>query len=190
LFAILPAATTGCLGCVAAGRCAAQAVEPAAPHSWTEKADFTWEDLFRFAYRKDLIPVLKALSAEIGNEKFLRMLRDCTGELARKKMAGAGLTKRDLATFVAGMKTMPPLFQHALEAEILEDTPAVFEFRISRCLWAKTFRQDNAADLGYAIICHPDFGVAAGYNPKLKLTRPKTLMQGDDCCHFRYEMEA
>jgi hypothetical protein len=32
--------------------------------------------------------------------------------------------------------------------------------------------------------------VARGLNPKLKLIRTKTLMQGDDGCSLRYVMEA
>jgi hypothetical protein len=40
------------------------------------------------------------------------------------------------------------------------------------------------------MVCSPDFAIAAGFNPKLRLTRTKTLMQGHDSCHFRYTMEA
>jgi hypothetical protein len=56
-------------------------------------------------------------------------------------------------------------------------------------LWAKAFRDENAGDLGYAMVCYPDYAVAKGLNPKLKLIRTKTLMQGDDSCSLRYVME-
>ena len=60
---ILPAGTFGCLGCARAMACAqTPQVEPTG-HSWTEKADVTWEEMFRFAYQKDLIPLLKELGA-------------------------------------------------------------------------------------------------------------------------------
>lgn len=88
------------------------------------------------------------------------------------------------------MKSPPPLFQHTLVYEIVEDSPQAFAFRISQCLWAKTFREEDAADIGYAAICHPDFAVARAFNPKLKLIRTKTLMRGHDCCNHRYVMEA
>lgn len=186
LFSILPAGAAGCLGCLGAARCAAQAAAPAPAHSWTEKSDMTWEDVFRFAYQRNFIPYMKDLAADIGNEKFLSMLQENTSERARKGMPEQSVSKRDFSAWVAGMKSPGPLYQHALVYEIVEDTARAFEFRISQCLWAKTFREADAAGIGYAVICHPDFAVASAYNPKMKLVRTKTLMQGHDCCNHRY----
>lgn len=186
LFTILPTAVAGCLGC-ARTVCA----QEAAAHTWTEKADLTWEQMFRFAYQKDLIPLLKALSEQVGGtEKLARMLRDASDTVVQRKTAGRPPVVRDLTFFAANMKNMPPLMQHALEAEVVEATPEAFEYRVKRCLWAKSFRDENAGDLGYAMVCYPDYAVARGLNPKLKLIRNKTLMQGDDCCVLRYVMEA
>jgi hypothetical protein len=150
----------------------------------------TWEETFRFAFQKELIPLMKALGAQIGNEKFIRMLQETTSDLARKGMARRSVPKRDLATFTAGMRSLPPLYQHALVAEVIEDTPQVFEFRVSRCLWAKAFREEDAGELGYAMVCYPDYAVASAFNPKLKLIRTKTLMQGHDGCSLRYVLES
>jgi hypothetical protein len=190
LFSILPAGAAGCLGCLGAARCAAQAGGPPPAHSWTEKADMTWEDVFRFAFQRNFIPIMKALAAQIGNEKLISMLQATTSEIARKGMTGKSIPKRDFASFVAGMRSVPPLYQHALVFEMVEDTAQAFEFRVSQCLWAKAFREENAADIGYACVCSPDFAVASGFNPKLKLIRTKTLMQGHDCCNHRYVMES
>jgi len=190
LFSILPAGAAGCLGCVGAARCAAQAGVPPPVHSWTEKSDMTWEAIFRFAFQRNFIPYMKALAAQIGNEKFVRMLQETTSEIARKGIAKRSTSKFDFASFAAGMKSPPPLYQHALVAEMVEDTAQAFEYRISQCLWAKMFREQDAADIGYAAICHPDFAVASALTPKLKLIRTKTLMQGHDCCNHRYVMES
>jgi hypothetical protein len=67
LFSILPAGAAGCPGCMGTALCAAQAGGPPPAHSPAEKADLTWEEIFRFAYQKNLIPTLKALAAQIGN---------------------------------------------------------------------------------------------------------------------------
>jgi hypothetical protein len=47
----------------------------------------------------------------------------------------------------------------------------------------------NAADIGFATVCFTDYATAAAFNPKLKMIRSKTLMQGHDCCNHRYVME-
>ena len=60
---------------------------------------------------------------------------------------------------------------------------------ITECLWAQTFREANAADLGFVTICYQDEVMAAAFDPRLKLTRIKTLMNGDDGCHFHWVWE-
>ena len=189
LFNILPAAPAGCATCAGAFECAALTAPPPAP-SWTQKADITWEQVFRFAYQKDLIPILKSLAVQIGREKFTRMLQDTVCDLASKGMAGKKLPSRDFATFLQNMKSMTPLYRAAMDFEVIEESPAALEYRVKSCLWAKSFRESDAGDLGYAMICSPDFAIATGFNPKLKLTRTQTLMQGHENCHFRYTMEA
>ena len=163
--------------------------EPAAEHSWTEKANVTWEQIFRFAYQKDLIPLLKALAEQPGREEFVRMLQEAGDAVVRKKTAGRPPVVHDLVTFAASMKNTPPVVQHAIEAKIVEETSAAFEYRVTKCLWAKVFREEDAADIGYAMVCYPDYAVANSLNPKLKLIRTKTLMQGDDSCRLRYVLE-
>ena len=74
--------------------------------------------------------------------------------------------------------------------EIVEDTETAFEVRVTECLWAKTFRDADAADLGYACICHPDYAMAKAFNPKLHMVRDKPLMQGCSHCNHRWEVQA
>jgi hypothetical protein len=174
----------------AAAQTAAQPPAASPEHSPTEKCDMTWEEVFRFAFTRSLIPTLKALGGVIGEEKLVAMLQEAVNENARKRMAANKIPTRDMATWSAGLRNAPPIFQHALVYEIVEDTPQAFEMRVKQCLWAKTFRASDAAAIGYACICHPDFGVAAGFHPKFKLIRTKTLMQGHDCCNHRWIQEA
>ena len=69
---------------------------------------------------------------------------------------------------------------------IIEDSKKAFELRTTECIWAKTFREKNAGDIGYLTICYSDFISAKAFHPKLKLKLTKTLMQGFDCCNHRY----
>ncbi len=187
LFSILPAGAAGCLGCVGSTVCGGQAAPPAAP--WTEKADLSWESIFRFTFQRNYIPIMKSFADRIGKEKLLSMLRETQDELARRGMARRPESQRTWAVWTAGLRSPDPMFQHALVAEIVEDSEHAFEFRVKQCLWAKSFRDADAADIGYAGVCHPDFAVASAFNPRMKLIRTKTLMQGDEYCNHRYVIE-
>jgi hypothetical protein len=81
------------------------------------------------------------------------------------------------------------LYAKVLTFEVVENTPKAAEFKVSECLWAKTFREAKAGDLGYALVCDSDYAAAEGFNPKMRMIRTKTLMQGHDCCNHRYVLE-
>lgn len=189
LFSILQVRTAGCFACAHAALCGQAEPQPQTGLSWTDKADMTWEEIFRFAYQKDLIPLLKELGERIGREKWTALLRDASDEVVRKKTARRPHSTPDLMTLAAGMQKMSPLMQHALDAEIVEMSPEAFEYRVKKCLWAKVFRDGDAADIGYAMVCYPDYSVARSLNPKLRLIRTQTLMEGRDSCSLRYVME-
>jgi hypothetical protein len=57
---------------------------------------------------------------------------------------------------------------------------------MTECIWAKTFLDANAGDIGYAQICIGDYTWAESFNPKITMVRDKTLMQGHDICNHRY----
>lgn len=188
LFSILPAGLAACIGCAVPDLCEAQTAPRTRERGPSEKSGMTWEEVFRFTYRDNYIPTLKVLQKQIGNERFISMLEQGLSEAAVAGMVGNRAPNRDFATWVKGMRSV--LVQHALMYSVIEDSPRAFEIRVAECLWAKIFREEDAADIGYAAICHPDYATASAFNPKIKLIRSKTLMQGHDCCNLRYIVEA
>jgi hypothetical protein len=59
----------------------------------------------------------------------------------------------------------------------------------ARANWQSPLRHTNAADLGYLLSCYGDYAAASGFNPKMRMIRTKTLMQGDAFCNHRYVIE-
>jgi hypothetical protein len=51
-----------------------------------------------------------------------------------------------------------------------------------RALHAEAFKELDAEDIGYLVACNPDHAYAKACNPRVKLRRTKTLMQGDEHC--------
>jgi hypothetical protein len=135
---------------------------------------------------------MKAMGAEMGREKLVEMLKRAYSAAAVERVREQLKTnpKNDLATYTADLRNPIPIYRNALTFKVVEDTPTTFEARITECLWAKTFREANAADIGYACLCHTEFAAVPAFNPKIKMTLTKTLMQGNDCCNPRYVMQA
>jgi len=196
LLNILPAGTLFSLGCGnlsawTAGQEVQKAVEK--KHKFQEDSGMSYEEVFNFAFNFRVIPLLQNLAQRLKGRDFIEMLKAMTNEMniGWGREAARISPKNDLAAFTSGNKKRfsSPFWNHVLTYTIVEDTKKVFEKKITECLFAKTFREANASDIGYATHCYGDFGFVEGFNPKIRLTRTKTLMQGDDCCHFRWVWE-
>jgi len=96
------------------------------------------------------------------------------------------LSSNDLNAFTTWARVRDRFWDHVLTFDVVEDTERVFEIRVTECLWTKVFQKSGATDLGYAIVCNPDYALCQAFNPKIRLVRSKTLMRGEDCCDHRW----
>jgi hypothetical protein len=165
-------------------------VETTIKHKFLEDSNMTFQQVFHFAFKK-LVPVLQGLAKELGEGQFLEILEKAASESAL--MAGQARARQlpcnDLAAFTDSGSEPSHFAKHVLTREIVEDSPQAFELKVTECLWAKTFREMGAADIGYSLLCQTDYADCQGFNPRITLTRSKTLMQGDDCCNHRFVWE-
>jgi hypothetical protein len=58
-------------------------------------------------------------------------------------------------------------------------------FNIARCRYADMYRELGMTDLGVVLSCGRDFKLVEGFNPRMRLIRTKTIMEGHDHCDFR-----
>ena len=166
------------------------ATESVTKHKFQEDSQMTFEEVFDFAFKR-MIPILQEAARELGREQVYEALRRAAAEFVRK---AAGENARELPCndFAAwnAWGSEPSYFgDHVLTRETVEDAPQAYEWRVTECLWAKTFREMGAAEIGYCLICHRDYAECQGFNPKITMIRSKTLMQGDDCCNHRFIWE-
>jgi hypothetical protein len=99
------------------------------------------------------------------------------------------LRGNDFATLKKMFSPDSPNFKNILTMSITEDTAKVHEIKVTECIFASTFLEAGAGDLGFAVICYADYNMASGFNPKVKMVRDKTLMQGHAYCNHRYLFE-
>ena len=161
-------------------------------HKFLKDAGLTTEQVFQLAYTRTLIPFLRGLGESRDREEYLEELKRIASEHAAGLFKGAAqqVPQNDLATFTAPYRNPESRAAQALTMEIVEYSEDVCEYRVTECLWAKTFREASAADLGEACICHPDYAAIEAFNPDFEMVRDKTLMAGDECCNHRYRRKA
>jgi hypothetical protein len=136
-----------------------------------------------------LVPLLKTLRAELGQEKADALVRQALGEQYRRygdkwwrNQGGDDVGKNMAAAFerfAAG---------DALEYQVLKQAPDGFDVNVTQCRYAQFFHQLGVPELGFLLVCGADFPMAEGYGAGVQLTRTQTLMQGASHCDFRYAL--
>lgn len=138
-----------------------------------------------------LVPLVKMLQAELGEERANRLVRKALGDLYRKFGSKWWQTQ---STHDLGEK-MATAFDafaagDALDYEVLEKTPSACDVNVTGCRYAKFYREIGAPELGFLLVCSSDLPMAEGFGAKVQLTRTQTIMQGASHCDFRYRLKA
>lgn len=190
---ILPAGSLFCLGCSnlpSYARTEGKPVVSSTQHKYLENSGMSFQEVYNFAFKEFYIPIMQSLANEIGKDEFIEMLKRASSEIGAQ--SGRDMAKRmqrnDLAAYASNLKANE-LYKHVLTYEIVEETDKAVQLKIIECLWAKTFREAEASDIGYAAVCYPDYAWTSAFNPKMIFIRTKTLMQGHDCCDNRRVLE-
>ncbi len=190
---IMPACSLVCLG--SGGVWALTQAEKApsaqeAKHKFDEEMErkLTYRQLVNMEYR-EFIQLAKALEKEMGKEKLIEFLKKNTYKNMLKYGENHAKRSPDNSFKTYTNTFRPPRYKNVLTAEIVEDTEKAFELKVTECIWASVFHKAEAGDIGYASICYGDYAWPKGFNPKIKMIRDKTLMQGHEYCNHRYVWE-
>lgn len=184
---IMPACALACVGCSAVlAQDGAKNEEESHPFDAEFPRKMTYRQVIGSGFR-DFIELAKAMKAEMGNDKTLAFLK----KTSSKRMFGYGQAQaarseeKGLSQYVEQFRDKNR-YRNSLVMEIVEDTDQAFELKVTECLWAEIFHKADAADLGFAWVCHADYAWAQGFNTKIELVRDKTLMEGAPICNHRY----
>ena len=137
-----------------------------------------------------LVPLVKALQAELGEERANAIVRNALGDLYRRygekwwRTQGA----RDLGEKMASAFDMFAAGD-ALDYEVVKQAADTFEINVTQCRYAKFYHEIGAPELGFLLTCSADFPMAEGFGADVQLTRTQTIMQGASHCDFRYALK-
>ena len=137
-----------------------------------------------------LLPLVKTLQAELGEERANAIVRKALGDLYRKygekwwRAQGAQDLGKKMASafdmFAAG---------DALKYEVVKQAPDAFEVNVTECRYARFYKEIGAPELGFLLTCSADLLMTEGFGADVQLTRTQTIMQGARHCDFRYALK-
>ncbi|UCE19868.1 MAG: L-2-amino-thiazoline-4-carboxylic acid hydrolase [Gemmatimonadota bacterium] len=190
----LPLLYAGCKGAVAE-TLFHQDSKPEEEHKFQKDSGMSYERVFNFAFKSWYIRYMKGLEGEIGKDRFLEMLREVGSKIYSDSVRSQfqDVQNRDVDALITHFwipMTKSQFWSSAMTIEIVQKAGASGIVAMTECLVAKTFREAEAADIGYSAICHADYTVARTFNPKIVLTRNTCLMRGDDSCYFDYSLQS
>ena len=132
-------------------------------------------------------PIYEEMAAELGEEKARRIL----GSAIRKAAIEQGRTLAAASEEPAGIAGFAKLLERwtandALRIEVLEQDDERFDFNVVRCRYSEMYREMGLGDIGALLSCNRDGAFCEGYDERLELSRPQTIMSGASHCNFRY----
>ena len=137
-----------------------------------------------------LVPLVKALQAELGEARANDLVRSALGDIYRRYGEEFWRTKNEpnLGKSMASALTTFAR-EDALDYKVIEQSQDAFEFDVTGCRYAEFYKELGEPELGFLLVCTADFATADGFGGDIKLTRPQTIMQGATHCDFRYRRE-
>ena len=137
-------------------------------------------------------PIYAEMVAQIGEEKASSILDSAIRKAAIAE--GKEFAKKAPGG-VTSMQDFIKLYElwtadGALEVKVLEASDTVFNFDVTRCKYAETYKEMGLGKVGHLMSCNRDGTFCEGYDPNIKLDRKQTIMGGASCCTFRYSYEA
>jgi hypothetical protein len=138
-----------------------------------------------------LVPLVRTLQAELGEERANAIVRRALGETYRRlgerwhaAKKGASLGETMASAFAAFAD------KDALDYGVRERSQDAYEIDVTRCRYAEFYKELGAPELGFLLVCCADFPFAEGIGPDVQLTRTQTIMQGASHCDFRYSRQS
>jgi hypothetical protein len=134
-----------------------------------------------------LVPLVKALQAELGEERANGLVRKALGDLYRRHGEAYWRTRheKNLGSIMASAFATYAR-EDALDYRVIEQSPDAFAIDVTGCRYAEFYKELGEPELGFLLVCSADFTTAEGFGPDIKLTRTQTIMQGASHCDFRY----
>lgn len=136
-----------------------------------------------------LKPVYDEMVSRLGEETAQEILGAAIirNSIDQGRAYAQGLEDRGLKAFRDTMAQWKA--SGALEMDMLKETDQEVHFNVTRCRYSEMYREMGVGDIGHLLSCNRDGTFCTGFNPKIRLERTQTIMNGASHCDFRYSMD-
>ena len=136
-----------------------------------------------------LVPMVKALQKEVGEERGKAVAKEALADWARQM--GQAIGAQGEGTPTEKIAAALPAFSagDAHDIDVLQQTDEAFDFNVTRCRYAQFYQELGEPELGFLLVCSGDYPLTEGLSPDLELIRTQTIMQGASHCDFRWRMK-
>jgi len=137
-----------------------------------------------------LVPLVKTLQAELGEERANALVRKALGDVYRRlgeqwwRARGSKHLGENMASAFAAFAK-----GEAIDYSVRAQSQDAYEINVTECRYAQFYKELGEPELGFLLVCCSDFPFAEGFGPDIKLTRTQTIMQGASHCDFRYRRQ-
>lgn len=136
-----------------------------------------------------LVPVLRALRAELGKDKAEAIVEQALRGWSRELFGaiGEGVEGSPRRKWATIQSVWGEVSGREVEVEILRQDKETLDMDVTHCRFAEFFRALGEPELGALLVCETDFDIAATGEGEVSLERAQTIMQGAPSCTFRYK---
>lgn len=188
LTTILPAGTFFCLGCpglFANNIPSSKKEQQKGDHKFQNEFCRTYEEAWRWRFGY-FIDRMESFSDILGKDKLIDLLKTAS---YKSQLKNTSIKAENTFTHFVKKFKNNKYYDSTLTFEVIEESEKEFVVKTKECLWAKTFLDHSAGNIGYASMCYAEIGSSKAFNPKMSLELIKNLMLGDECCLKRYSIE-
>lgn len=139
--------------------------------------------------------ILKHVYDQLKDSHGVAVARSTIGEAVRRsalEQAARFAAQSPEGPSLQGFIDMQPLWtaEGALEVQEVGRAENAYAFNVVRCRYSEMYKAMGLGEIGGLLSCQRDGTFCEGYDPKLKLTRTQTIMEGASHCDFRFTYEA
>lgn len=136
-------------------------------------------------------PIYTEMVSALGEDRAKEILDQAIRKAAIHEGEYFASRAPDGKTSMADFIKLYDLWTHddALQIEVLKKSDTEFDFDVTRCRYAESYKAMGLGHIGHLMSCNRDGTFCQGYDPKITLQRDHTIMAGAPRCTFRYRYQ-